>query len=182
LLPFVRTVLIRRGRSSGFSQKQFDYRTLRQSSALTNVQRLEIDDLDIPSFMPKLQKYFRPFLPTVRSLRLKEPKGSNRQIIFFIGLFQNLENLSLCQQGPSSGVPEDQTLTPSCTPPLQGRLAVLNWAVAGLFKDMVQLFGQINFSVMNLFAVEETKYLLRACAKTLEVLQLHPNDPLGEQW
>jgi hypothetical protein len=65
----------------------FDGHILRQFSSLTNVQELILNDLDIPGFMPQIQRYFNHFLPTVRSLALLEPKGPRRQIIFFIGLF-----------------------------------------------------------------------------------------------
>jgi hypothetical protein len=79
----------------GFSPKRFNRRLLRQFSALTNVQELAIDDLDIPGSMPMLQRYFGHFLPTVRSLALKGPFGSRRQILYFIGLFEHLEDLTL---------------------------------------------------------------------------------------
>lgn len=89
----------------GFSQKRFNRRTLRYFSALTNVQELGIDFLDIPGFIPRIRRYFGHFLPTLRSLGLMEPKGTCRQIVFFIGLFEHLENLKLrCgRPGPPEG-------------------------------------------------------------------------------
>jgi hypothetical protein len=182
LLPLVKTVLIRHDYDiMGFSLKRFDRRSLRQSSALTNVQTLEIDELDIPSFMPKIRQYFAPFLPTLRALYLREPAGSNRQIIFFVGLFQHLESLSLHKARFRRREPEDPTLTPPFAPPLQGQLTALYWVESGLFQDMVNLFGGMRFSAMNLFQVDETRLLLDACAETLRVLRLHPNDPHGGQ-
>ena len=78
-----------------FSPTQFDHHILHQFLSLVNIQELRIDNLDIPSFMPKIRWYFGHFTPMVRSLALREPKGSRRQIIFFIGLFQHLEDLKL---------------------------------------------------------------------------------------
>jgi hypothetical protein len=149
---------------------------------LNNIRELRIGFLDIPSFIPAIRKYFDHFLPTVRSLALESPKGSRRQIIFFIGLFQDLQNLSIYDNAfsHSGGQPEDLTLVPSFSPPLRGRLVAWRVKRGGLFRDMAGLFGGIKFSQMNLLDVEETEFLLTACSKTLWTLQLHPTDPRGE--
>jgi hypothetical protein len=181
LLPFVKTVRIC-STLQYFSPKRFNRSTLHQFSALTNVQHLEIGNLDIPSFMPRIQRYFGPFLPTVQTLRLGNPKGSNRQIIFFIGLFQHLEDLRLISTRERKGEPEeDPTLVPRFAPPLQGQLVAWDCTKAGLFQGMVHSFGEIRFTAMNLFNVDETSFLLRSCAQTLRTLHLHPTDRHGEQ-
>ena len=180
LLPLVKIVSIKWSYPTVFSPMRFNCCTLRHFLTLTNVQILEIRDLDIPSFMPRIRRYFAPFLPTLCSLHLRAPKGSNRQIIFFIGLFQHLENLSLFYESPGGNPEEDLTLIPPFTPPLRGRLISWSWTTAGLFRDMFHLFGGMNFKTLNLFNASETRFLLRACAKTLQVLRLHPNDPLSE--
>ena len=180
-LPLVKTFRIR-SFSADFSPKQSNQRFLCRFLELTNVQRLDIDNLDIPSFMPTIHKYFGPFLPTLRSLYLRLPKGSKRQIIFFIGLFQHLENLSLYGSRPREiGPEEDLTPIPHFAPPLRGRLVVWDWAETDLLQDMIRFFGGIRFSAMSLFNVPGTRYLLRACANTLLVLRLQLCDPVGEQ-
>jgi hypothetical protein len=166
-----------------FSPKLFNCYTLRHFSALTNVQELGIDYLDIPSFMPRIRRYFGHFLPTVHSLALSEPKGSRRQIVYFIGLFQRLEDLKLLyiradsQEEPA----DDLTLIPPFVPPLRGSLMVVRFTRVGLLKDMIDLFGGIRFRHMNLFNVDGMRLLLDACAKTLETVMLYPTDPRGEQ-
>ena len=155
----------------------------RQSfETLTNVNELTLTYLDIPSFLPRIRKCFGHFLPTVRSLRLGSPKGYDRQIIFFIGSFQHLQDLELFRMkfDPwyNTG-PEDKQIPPF-SPPLQGRLTTRSWMKQNFFKDMAQLFGGIRFTEMNIFDTYETRFLLRACAKTLRILQCAPNDPLGE--
>jgi hypothetical protein len=105
---------------------------------------LEIDNLDIPSFIPKIRRYFGHFLPTVRSLALGSPKGSRRQIIFFIGLFQHLQDLTLrdCKLDPRGREPaDDLSLIPPFTPPLRGRLVVSVLKMGGLLKDMFACLG-----------------------------------------
>lgn len=194
LLPLVRKFQVRRNcrdyvglirkHCIGLSPEWFNRCTLRQFSALTNVQTLEIDDLDIPNFVPKIRKYFGHFLPTVRSLSLRAPKGSGRQIIFFIGLFQYLEDLTLLESklDPWESEPVDNlTVAPSSTPPLRGRLIMAHFTRPGLLEDMIHLFGGIRFRHMDLFAIDETQFLLSACANTLETLRLYPAGPGGEQ-
>ena len=183
LLPFVKTFYVRGyNRHDAFSSKRFNCCIIRRFSALTNVRRLMIDYLDIPSFMPRIRRYFRHFLPTVRELCLKEPKGSRRQIIYFIGLFEHLEDIDLLYDGPNfRGEPaDDLTLTPSFTPPLGGQLRLTHFRRVGLLKDMIDLFGGIRFCSMDFFDVDGMPLLLGACAKTLKTLMLWPSDPRGE--
>ena len=171
------------GPASFSSKLLFDRHVLRQFSALTNIRELGIDYLDIPSFMPKIRRYFRHFVPTVRSLALREPLGSRRQIIFFIGLFQHLEDLKLLytwvdfQDEPAN----DLTLVPSFVPPLRGWLTMASVTKVGILEDMIDLFGGIRFRHMDLFCVCGMRLLLGACTETLETLRLYPNDPCGEE-
>ena len=166
-----------------FSRKRFNWRTLRQFSALTNVRTLSIDYLDIPSFIPRIRRYFGHFAPTVRSLALMKPEGTSRQIIFFIGLFQHLEDLKLLYDviHPQEGEPaEGPTLVPSFIPPLRGRLTITCFRKLGLLEDMIDLFGGIRFRCVDIFNVKGTRLLLGACAETLETLRLCPTDPHGK--
>ena len=165
LLPFVKAVVIH-SCNKEFSPKLFNRFTLRQLSGLTNVRTLQIDDLDIPGFMPKIQRYFGSLLLTLRCLYLKSPKGSNRQIVFFIGLFQHLEDLMLgCRQFYEKSPEEDLTLIPPFTPPLRGWLVVWDWEGGGFFQDMFRLFEGIRFYQMCLRNVGETRFLLYACVR-----------------
>jgi len=165
--------------------KMFSRYTLGKFSALTNVQELGIDFLDIPKFMPRLRRYFGHFLPTVRSLALRSPMGSHRQIIYFIGLFQHLQDLKLLFRSFGSNSEEeapvgDLTLIPPFVPPLRGHLTVTFLNRVELLEDMIGLLGGIQFRSMDLFDVNGTELLLNACVETLETLRLHQNDPRGE--
>ena len=141
-----------------------------------------INYLDIPSFMPRVRRCFKHFSPTVRELCLTEPKGSRRQVIYFIGLFEYLENLEFYdrrnfQEGPAGNL----KLTPPFVPPLRGWLKLSSFRRVDLLKDMIDLFGGMRFRRMALYHVEGMPLLLDACAKTLETLVLHPDDPYGER-
>jgi hypothetical protein len=135
------------------SPNLFDRHILHQFTSLTNVQELGMNDLDIPSFMPQIQRYFNHFLPTVRSLALWCPKGSNRQIVFFIGLFRHLEDLKLMwsHRRTRGKSPVDPVIVPPFTPPLNGRLTtfiVTDWE--DLLADMIDQFGGIRFRHLDL--------------------------------
>jgi len=166
---------------SAVTPKTLHCRALHKFSALTNVQELGIESLDISKFMPELQRHFGHFLPTVRSLTLISPKGSHRQIIYFIGLFRHLEDLKLVfrQPGPIPTV-GDLTLIPPFAPPLRGRLKMKLSMEVELVEDMIRLFGGIQFHSMDLLCVGGTRLLLNACVETLETLRLHQTDPHGK--
>ena len=187
LLPLVKNLQIRAVKSfpSGYDEFfpiRFNRRILHHFSALTDVRELAIEYLDIPSFMPRLQRYFGHFLPSVRSLALGEPKGSHRQIIYFIGLFQDLEDLKLIYNWdtPQDEPADEPTLVPPFAPPLRGRLELKHLTRVEILKDMIDLFGGIRFRHMDLYNVNGTRLLLDACAQTLETLRLYPTDPRGK--
>ena len=184
LLPLVKRLWVYgcNNDNVGLSPMLFNHRTLRQVSALTNVRQLEVEYLDIPNFMPRIQRYFKHFLPTLRSLGLREPRGSDRQIVYFVGLFQHLEDLGLIYSGVNfrEQPAADLTPAPRFVPPLTGQLK-MRFTTAGLLKDVIELFGGIRFWHVRLFHVDGMRLLLDAGAVTLKNLTLDPNDPHGEK-
>ena len=122
-------------------------------------------------------------LPTLQGLTLKEPIGSRRELIYFIGLFQQLQDLKLlCDRAGSREKPGgDLTLSPPFIPPLQGLLTMRCYTGVALLKEMIDLFGGFRFHHMDLFKVDGMRLLLDACAETLESVVLHPTDPRSEQ-
>ena len=142
-----------------------------------------INQLDIPSFIPRIQQYFGHFLPTVQELVLENPKGTHRQITYFIGLFRHLEGLAIHHGGDIKRDPvDDPTFIPIFVPPLRGRLVMSYLAEVGLLEDMIDRFRGLRFSSMALFNMEGTQLLLNACAETLKELDLYPTDPRGEEF
>ena len=185
LLPLVEVFSIRhevKGNHVGLSLKLFNRCILRQFSTLTNIRKLEIEYLDIPSFIPRIRQYFGHFFPTVKCLILREPRGSRRQIIYSIGLFQHLQSLAISYNrvNTQEEPPDDPALVPPFVPPLRGVLGILDFTGVDLLKDMIDIFEGIRFRRMVLYNVEGMRLLLGACAKTLESLMLYPTDPRGE--
>ena len=182
LLPLVKRFRIRLD-DYPYNKFTLDDHTLRYFSALTNLQELGIDHLRIPDFMPDIQRCFGHLAPTLRFLALKEPEGSCRQILYFIGLFPNLQDLKLFYQSPieeREGT-ADVELVPLSTPPLCGRLTLTHFTRARLVELMIALFGGLHFRHMDLFRVKCVRLLLGACAETLETLRLYSTDFSGEE-
>jgi len=103
--------------------------------------------------------------------------------MYFIGLFQHLQDLKLARHFPRSWEEPtgDPMLIPAFVPPLRGWLRLVNFNAVGLLKDMIGQFGGIRFRYMNLYQVHGMRPLLVVCAKTLESVVLNPTDPLGKQ-
>ena len=188
LLPLVKKLQLRRSLTDacgvGFRPVIYNHDILRQISGLTNIRELEIEYLEIPVFLPKIQKYYGHFLPRLQSLNLREPKGSNRQVIFFIGLFQRLEDLTLLggQYNYWGTQPfNNPKLIPSSTPPLRGRLVMLDFRRPHFLEEMIELFGRIRFRYMALCRSGKPQLLLNACAGTLETVRLCSFNVCGER-
>jgi hypothetical protein len=185
LLPLVKRLRIRLGNRdyNKFTPKQFSWGTLAYFSALTNLQELGIDYLQVSSFLPNIQRCFGHLSPTLRFLALKEPEGSCRQILYFIGFFPNLQDLKLHYPllRDEQESTADATLVPLSIPPLRGRLTLTCFTREKLVKEMISLFGGLRFRQMDLFGVKCARLLLDACAETLETLRFYPTDAMGRK-
>jgi len=151
---------------------------LRRLSPLTDLRELGIDHLNISEFILGLQRYSGHFLPTLQPLALGEPKGSRRQIIYLIRLFQHLEDLKLLFfSGREPNLQEepvdDPMLTHYSTPPLRGPPTTRLPEEARPPEDMICLFGGFRFQYMDLISVEGMWFLLDAWGGTLETLRLY---------
>ena len=171
LFPLVERFCVRYVNSqSWFTEELFNRHLLPGILALNSVQELEIDCLEIPSFMPRIRLRFRHLSTRVQTLNLREPRRSHRQIIYFIGLSKHLQDLNLLynEASPLAEPTGDLTLVPPFVPPLEGRLKIRNFTRVGLVNGMIDLFGGIRFRRMHLFDVAGMRLLLDARAKTLE--------------
>ncbi|KAF9780961.1 hypothetical protein BJ322DRAFT_1112347 [Thelephora terrestris] len=180
LLPYVKRLQIRMWRRKAwFTPERLNETNLRYFLALENLQELGIDDLVLCKFMQDLPKYFGPLSQTLRFLALRQPIGSSREIVYFIGFFPNLQDLKL--HYPVLRDEEENTLDttpdPLSSPPLRGRLTLTLFTREQIVKDMITLFGGLRFRHMDLFGVKCLPLLLEECAETLETLRLYPTDP-----
>ena len=155
-----------------FAPTQIDVHNLPCCWPLKNLQQLSIDSLQLSEFMPNFKQYFGRFASNLLSLALTGPRGSIRQILYFIGHFENLQDFKLCCFSPAE---EDETtanLKPPFKPPLCGWLT-LNLVEGKEFVDeMIVLFGGLHFRYVGLYGVACAQQVLNACAGTLEILWL----------
>ena len=183
LLPLIKRFRIR-VEFCDFDPDWFNRHTLRCFSALTNLQELGVDYLQLSGFIPNLRRYFGHLSPTLRFLALKAPRGSCRQILYFVGFFPNLQDLKLQDPTPSllkeQDDIDDASLVPLSVPPLRGRLTLTCFTRDKLARDMIVLFGGLRFRSMDLYMVTFVRLLLDGSAETLEALRLYPSDPYSE--
>jgi hypothetical protein len=178
LLPFVKKLWIR---SLSFepwiSPRKFDRQTLRYFSALTNVQQLRIERFDLSKFMPGVERYFGHFTPTLRSISLTILSGTQRQLLYFLSLFPNLDDIEIEYYPAAKHDPDFEVAVPFSVPSLGGQLKLTHFPSETMFRDMITFFGGLRFQYMDLFSVKGSQLLLDACAGTLQAVRIYPAVP-----
>jgi hypothetical protein len=176
LLPYIKRFSILVTDENGFTRRRCGVgKSLRCFFALENLQELSIDDLRLSSFMPNINKYFGHF-PTLRSLALRRPKASCRQLLYFIGLFPYLQDLKLFAFDPAK---EDSTtdklvLVPPSKPTLGGWLALISCNGEEFVNEMIAFYGKLPFRRVNISHSdwECAQRVLDGCVETLETWEL----------
>jgi len=182
LLPFVKKLLIRVSPYDPWlSPRKFDRKTLRYFSALTNIQQLRIENLDLLKFMPGVERYFGHFAPTLRCISLTISSGSQRQLLYFLALFPNLDDIEIEYHSTTdSGAAvnrDSEVAVPFSVPSLRGQLKLTRFPSEPVSRDMITLFGGLRFRRLDLLRVEGSRLLLEACADTLRMVRVYPVIP-----
>ena len=181
LLPLVIRLWIKQYLNIGncwFQPTKFKVRSLAYFSAFTNVQELGVEGLDLHAFTDttQAQLYFGHFAPTLRSLTLRRPQGTRSELIYFLGLFPNLDDLRLVSDWCfTRTAPPGAVLVPPSAPSLRGRLVLIHWGVGRDFlSDLSTLSGGLRFHhvVMNRMEPECARLLLDRCAESLKTLRI----------
>ncbi|KAF9783267.1 hypothetical protein BJ322DRAFT_1110147 [Thelephora terrestris] len=180
LLPFVEQLDFRGTFAPGHWDVPavFDSRNMRYFRAMVNLQELKIGDLDFSKFPVGLGKYLGHFAPTLRSVALSWPKGTRRQLLDFFRLFPKLEDVEILCYDPKRSVSEplDNQLVP-ISGGLRGRLTLNMFNEVGLLEDIAVAFGGMRFTSMDLRGTRRVmRFVLNACAHTLEILRIYPQD------
>ena len=181
LLPFVKRLWINHCYADPFLPPEiFNAEGLAYFSALTNVQELGFESLDLRSFIPRAQLYLGHFTPKLRSLTLISPTGPTHLLLYLLGLFPNLDDFKLVGNvGQESALPSPAPVPPSA-PLLRGRLTLTWFRGEDFLRDLSKLSGGLRFRYMDLFEVEGSRFLLRSGAGTLKTLRIHPTRWTGE--
>ena len=183
LIPLIKEIRVYQQRGNWLAPQAFSPGDLSCLSAFPNVQTLRLQYLEIPHFIPGIERYFGHFSSTLRSIALLEPAGTPRQLSYFLSLFPNLDNIAIWHtptRPPNITTPGTELL-PFSTPGLRGRLMLRQFDSAETWICLVALCGGLRFRYMNLCMVGGCAPLLfEACAETLETLRFHAADEVGE--
>ena len=173
LMPLVKEVRVRQGYPTWFGPRAFSSRDLRYFSAFTNVQSLSIQQLNIGTFIPGIERYFEQFSPTLRSISLFQPTcRTNEQLPYFLSLFPNLDDIDISEFGSPGLDISDAVLAPFSAPKLRGELVLHMTHSAETWAYMIAACGGLRFRHMELHEVgDSAQMLLEACAGTLETLR-----------
>ena len=179
LLPFVKQLRIMHYYADTSPALEiFNAKGLAYFSALTNVQELGLERLDLRLFIPGTRPYLGPFMPRLRFLVLVEPKGHHHLLLYFLGLFPNLEDLKLVSKS-SWRLPQGPVPVPQSAPLLRGQLMLIWFREEDFLRDLSELCGGLRFRCMDLLGEEGSRFLLDICAGTLETLRIHPTRWIG---
>lgn len=148
-------------------------------SALTNVQELGLDKVDLAVLAPQAQQHFGHFAPTLRSITLVGPRGARSQLLRFLGLFPNLDDFSLIDDQVHTFEPNPEPV-PRSALPLRGRLALKMFYGEEFLRALSELSDGLRFRHMDLLEAEGGRFLMDTCAATLETLRIHPVCWIGE--
>jgi len=181
LIPLVKEIRIEQwgGAGSWFVPKTFSRSDLRYFSAFTNVHTLKFRGVEINRFIPGIEKYFKHFSPTLRSIALFNPYCTPRQLSHFLSLFSNLDDVEIWYgRGCLSNTRiSDAGLVSVSAPKLRGRLALRDFRWVETWTDLITSCGGLRFRHMDLReSTTCTPVLLEACAGTLETLRIKVAD------
>jgi len=183
LLPLAREVRVCQSRElrSWFMPSVFSHRDFHHFSAFANVQKLQLERVDIFSFIPEVERYFGQFFATLQSIRLFVPCCTPRQLSYFLSLFINLDDIEIRGFSSPRANISDTELVLTSAPKLRGRLVVSSFCKVEIWKDLIIACGGLRFRAMYLRNVADcAPLLLEACSDTLETLQFFPVDTIGK--
>ena len=181
LLPFVKRLRVRHRYADPFLPPEiWNAQCLIYFSALANIQELGFDGLDLRLFVPEAKLYLGHFMPRLRSLALTRSGGPNHLLLYLLGLFPNLDDLKLVSTNSWRSVARGLTLVPHSAPLLRGRLTLAVFHDEGFLGGLSELSSGLRFRYMDLVRVEGSRFLLAACAETLETLRIHPTSWTGK--
>lgn len=182
ILPLAKEVRVCQSRELPlwFTPPAFSRRDLHRFSAFRNVQKLQLERLDIFCFIPGVERYFGQFSPTLRSIALFAPRCTPRQLSYFLSLFSHLDDVEIRGfSSPPATTPVTEPV-PVSAPRLRGRLVVSSFREVETWKDLMN-GGRLRFHDVDLRNVADcAPVLLEACSKTLETLRFFPADAIGE--
>ena len=152
--------------------------TMTRLCAFTRLQELDIRCLNVGPPLTWLHEHCDILKSTVRTLTLRYPKGSIKELLCFIGLFSGLENLTVdsIDRDSSPGV-----LVPVLdnSPPLTGRLTLRGIFDQEFMSGLVSFQRGVKFRTVDLQFCGEVQAIVDGCAGTMKRFICQPSDFRG---
>ena len=154
-------------------------KTMTYLNAFTHLQELDVMYLNVRELLHWLYRHCGNLTSTVRTLTLRYPKGNTKQLLFFISLFSQLENLAVdsIETEPAFDV---YVPTLECSPPLSGRLALTGIFDQEFMSGLASLQEGLKFRTVDLQFCGEAQEVIDGCAGTMERFICHPSDFRGK--
>lgn len=154
--------------------------TMIRLHAFTHLQELDIRYLNVGQPLQWLHEHCDILKSTVRTLTLRYPKGSIKQLLCFISLFKSLENLAV-DSIDRDFISEDFTPVLETSPPLTGRLTLTGIFDQEFMSGLVSLQKGVKFRTVDLQFCGEVQVIVDGCAGTMERFICQPSDFHGRR-
>ena len=152
--------------------------TMTRLHTFTHLQELDIRYLSVGQPLRWLHEHCDILKSTIRTLTLRYPRGSVKELLCFIGLFSSLENLIVdsIDRNFTSGtfVPVLET-----SPPLTGRLTLTGIFDREFMSGLVSFQKGVKFRTVDLQYCGEVQVIVDGCAGTMERFVCQPSDFRG---
>lgn len=148
-------------------------------NTFTHLQDLDIRYLNVGELLAWLPQHCGVLKSTLRTLTLRYPRGSTKQILCFVSLFSSLENLAVDnieQESASDAV----VPFPESSPPLTGRLTLTGILDQEFMSGLASLQKGLKFRTLDLQFCGEAQEVIDGCAGTLRRFICHPSDFRGK--
>ena len=136
--------------------------------SITKLHSLTLDNFHVHPFIPVFDEHFGTFTNTLRHLDIRNARGTERELLYIICQFPLLEDLSIISPAgkivTDSGPPVP-TITQS--PPLRGKLVLVQAHSREFLEGFVAFPGGLNFRSLEIFPCEDSRVIMAACGRTL---------------
>ena len=149
--------------------------------AFTRLQELDIRYLDVGAPLSWLHEHCDTLKSTVRSLTLRYPRASVKQLACFISLFSRLEDLTVDGIGVAI-VYDSQVPAITRSPPFTGRLTLTRISDQEFLSSLASMQNGVRFRTVDLQFCGEIQEIIDACAGTMERLISNPSNLHGMYW
>jgi len=148
-------------------------------NAFTHLQDLDIRYLNIGELLLWLPRHCDVLKSTLRTLTLRYPRGSTKQILCFVSLFTGLENLAVDNIEQESAL-DAVVPFPESSPPLTGRLTLTGILDQEFMSGLASLQKGLKFRTLDLQFCGEAQEVIDGCAGTMKRFICHPSDFRGK--